>query len=84
MLAQAAAAAIRPTPGAPILEAVCKTSARVCFAAVPGDASVAVYMHDGSKHFIVNGVPFNPVGQLVAIFQTATKCTVSGLKPASS
>lgn len=71
-------AATRPAPGAPILEAVSHSSARVRFAAVPGDANVMVYIHvhtgpDGITRFVVDGgsgrlVPF---GQRARAFACA-------------
>ena len=85
----------RPAPGAPILEAVSNSSARVRFVAVPGDAHVAVYMHvhahdggGGVGRFVVDGVSGRlvPFGQRASAFSCDdTSCVVVvGLVPEST
>ena len=83
----------RPAPGAPILEAASNSSARVRFAAVPGDSHVVVYIHvhDGSSgvaRYVVDGASGRlvPFGERACAFACVdTSCVeVVGLVPEST
>jgi len=69
----------RPAPGAPVIVAVCNSSLRVHFAAVPGDTHAAVYIHERRKgtlcwlRFSVDGISGKvvPFGQCARAFTCA-------------